>query len=232
MSIHCARVFVACAAVIVCGPFVAGAQPPARFDPAATRADAYRVADDARYRLRPADTIELDFRFTPEFTQTLLVRPDGYVTLRAIGDTLAAGLTVEEFTRAAEAAYSRLLRNPVISVVLKDFERPYFLVGGEVERPGKFDLRGPTTVVDAVTIAGGIKHSGKETSVWVFKPSPDGNTQAISVDLRQALEEPRGTETTVWVGRGDLVYVPRTVLSKLERFLPVPGMGIFVTPWK
>jgi polysaccharide export outer membrane protein len=183
------------------------------------------------YRLRPADTIEINFQFTPEFNQTLLVRPDGFVTLRGVGDALAAGLTIEQFTRAVESRYSGLLREPLVSVVLKDFERPFFLVGGEVERPGKYDLRGRTTIVEAVTIAGGIKRSGKASSVLLYRSAPEGALPSVVVDVKKLLENPAEGAATLAVGHGDLVWVPRTIFSKVERFLPVPSIGLW-PPWR
>ena len=194
--------------------------------------EAARLVAETTYRLRPADTIEIDFRFTPEFNQTLLVRPDGYVTLRGVGDVLAAGITVEQFTRVAETKYSGLLRDPVISVAVKDFERPFFLVLGQVEKPGKYDLRGRTTILEALTIAGGIKHTGKQTNVVLFR-STDTEAPAIVVDVKKLLETPQDPGPTFWIGQGDLVYVPRTVLSKVERFLPlITAAGWLLWPWR
>jgi protein involved in polysaccharide export with SLBB domain len=57
-------------------------------------------ARDPRYRLRSGDSINLDFQFTPEFNQTLSVQPDGYITLKEIGDVHVAGETVPELRKS------------------------------------------------------------------------------------------------------------------------------------
>src|SRR5581483_3118720 len=100
-----------------------------------------------RYQIQPGDVIEAMFDFSPEFNQTLAVQPDGYVNLRGVGDLHVAGLTVPQLTDNLKKAYSKILYQPALSLVLKDFEKPYFIADGQVGRPGKYDLRGDTTLV-------------------------------------------------------------------------------------
>src|SRR5207302_3602928 len=85
---------------------------------------------------------------------TVTVQPDGYISLRGGGDLHIQDKTVPELIEAVRSAYSKILRDPVITVELKDFEKPYFIVGGEVARPGKYDLRGDTTILEAVAVDG------------------------------------------------------------------------------
>ena len=107
-----------------------------------------------RYQLHSADVLELNFPFTPEFNQTVTVQPDGYITLRSVEGIRVEGQTLPEVTNSLQTAYAKILHEPVINVELKDFEKPYFIVGGEVGHPGKFDLRGETRATEAVAIAG------------------------------------------------------------------------------
>ena len=83
---------------------------------------------------------------SPEFNQTAVaVQPDGFVTLRGVGDLKVAGQTVPELTQTLHTAYSKILNDPLISVVLKDFEKPYFVADGQVAKPGKYDMHGNVT---------------------------------------------------------------------------------------
>src|SRR6202162_2319164 len=95
-----------------------------------------------RYTVHPSDTLQLTFPLTPEFNQTIIVQPDGYISLLNVGELLAIGQTLPELTELLHKAYGKILRNPVIFVDAKDFEKLYFVVGGQVEKPGKFDWRG------------------------------------------------------------------------------------------
>jgi len=99
-----------------------------------------------RYRVTPTDVLELRFPYVPEFDQTVTVQPDGYIALKAVGDLRVQGHSIPEVQALLAYAYRDVLQRPVIDVVLKEFEKPYFIVTGEVARPGKFDLRGATTL--------------------------------------------------------------------------------------
>ena len=88
-----------------------------------------------RYKLRPGDTVDISFELTPEFNQTVTVQPDGFITLRDAGDVNANGLTLPELTEKIHTAYSHVLSNPRISVLLKDFEKPYFSLNRKIIAP-------------------------------------------------------------------------------------------------
>ncbi|PYU82083.1 MAG: hypothetical protein DMG50_13200, partial [Acidobacteria bacterium] len=97
---------------------------------------------NSRYQLHSSDVLELSFPFTPEFNQAVTIQPDGYITLRSVESIKVDGKTIPELVDLLRSTYAKILHDPVINVELKDFEKPYFIVGGEVGHPGKFDLRG------------------------------------------------------------------------------------------
>ncbi len=99
-----------------------------------------------RYRLRKSDSLDVDFAFSPELNQTVAVQPDGYVTLKEVGSIFAEGQTVPELTESLKTSYAKILHDPVLTIVLKGFEKPYFIASGEVGKPGKYDLLSPLTV--------------------------------------------------------------------------------------
>src|SRR2546422_6688641 len=72
-----------------------------------------------RYRLQPGDVLEIQYRYSPEFNQTVTVQPDGYVTLEIGGDVKIAGLTVEQTRQTILRRASARLRDPVATIVLK-----------------------------------------------------------------------------------------------------------------
>jgi polysaccharide export outer membrane protein len=163
---------------------------------------------DSRYRLRSGDVLELSFPRVPTFNQTSTVQPDGYVTLRQIGDMKAAGQTVPDLTRAVRAQYAAILRDPLVTIELKDFDKPYFIVAGDVEHPGKFDLRGETTVTQAVAIAGGLKASAKDSRAVLFRRSGGGSYQATAVNVKRMLKDAR-MDADQHLEAGDMLYIPK-----------------------
>src|ERR1700737_3978625 len=142
-----------------------------------------------RYQLHSADVLELSFPFTPEFNQAMTVQPDGFITLRGIEDIHVEGLTLPELSNSLRVAYGRILHEPIINIELKDFEKPFFIVGGEVGHPGKFDLRGDTTVAQAAPIPGALKNPAKHSQILVFHRVPDGWMQVKKVNLKKMLKE-------------------------------------------
>jgi len=181
------------------------------------------------YRLRSSDVVEVTFTVAPEFNQTLTVQPDGYVTLKDAGAVLAQGLTVSQFAEAVRKAYTGYLHNPEVGVALKDFERPYFVVGGEVGKPGKYELRSDTTVAEAVQIAGGFTSQAKHSQVVLFRRVNDDLVETRFVNLKRMLKQGSSKEDA-HLRPGDLVFVPQNTISKISRFLGKPSTSIYMNP--
>jgi polysaccharide export outer membrane protein len=187
---------------------------------------ALAVARDWRYQLHAGDSLTIIFPLTPEFNQpTVAVQPDGYVTLQGVGEVPAAGKTLPEFRKLLQEAYAKIVSPQAITVELKNFEMPYFLVGGEVGHPGKFELRSDTTVAAAVAIAGGFKDTSKHSQVLLFRRVSNEWMEAKILDMKKMLasgslgEDPH-------LRPGDMIYVPKNMISKIKPFLPVPGVGV------
>jgi polysaccharide export outer membrane protein len=182
-----------------------------------------------RYQLHSADVLELGFPFTPEFNQTVTVQPDGFITLRGIEDIHVEGLTLPEVSNSLRIAYGRILHDPVINIELKDFEKPYFIVGGEVGHPGKFDLRGDTSVAQAVAIAGGFKDSAKHSEILLFHRVPEGWIQVKKLNLKKMLKD-ANLEEDAYLQPSDFLYIPKNGLSKIQRFIPTSSLGLYASP--
>lgn len=179
------------------------------------------------YRLRPSDVVEVSFTVSPEFNQTLTVQPDGFVTLKDAGIVFAQGLTVPEFTEAVRQAYHGYLHNPQVAVALKEFEHPSFVVGGEVGRPGKYELRSDTTVAEAVQIAGGFTSQSKHSQVVLFRRVNDDLVEARLLNLKKMLKQTNLGEDA-HLRSGDLIFVPQNAISKIARFLTKPSVSMYM----
>lgn len=179
-----------------------------------------------RYRICVSDVIELDFPFTPEFNQTVTVQPDGYISLRGLDALYVENKTVPELTQMLQDGYGKILHDPVISIVLKDFEKPYFIVGGEVSRPGKFELRGDTTVVQALQIAGGFNEDAKHSQVYLFRRVSNDWIETTKLDVKKMLHTGSLVED-MHLRPGDMLYVPKSTMAKIRRYIPAPSVGTF-----
>lgn len=182
-----------------------------------------------RYQLSRDDVLSLKFPLTPEFDQVVTVQPDGFVTLLDAGELQVAGETVPQVTAAIQTAYAHILHNPVIMIQLQDFEKPYFVVGGQVGHPGKYDLRGETTIVQGIEIAGGFTDASKHSQVWLFRRVSDQWVQTEKINVKNMLRK-GDLKEDVLLHPGDMVYVPKNRWSKIARFIPTASLGTYMNP--
>jgi polysaccharide export outer membrane protein len=203
-------------------------QPIPGSTPGAALADAVAPVDPATvasfYRLQPSDVIDVKYTYTPEYNATVMVRPDGYVTLPVVGEVAVARLTVREVKDAIVTQASQRLRDPELTVELKDFQKPRFVVGGDVGKPGQFELRGRVTVLEAVAMAGGFKTSAKHSQVLLFRRFDQERAVTRIVDAK-ALTRPGSSMEDPLLLPGDFLFVPQNRISKVERFIPIQTIG-------
>lgn len=176
------------------------------------------------YRLQPSDVVLVQYRYTPEYNVTATVRPDGFITLPIVGEVRIAGLTVADARRAIVQQASVRLRDPEITVEIKDFQKPRFVVGGQVGQPGQFELRGRVTVLEAIAIAGGLKTSAKHSQVVLFRRYDEERALTRVINAK-ALARPDGIAEDPVLVPGDFLFVPQNRISKIERFVPFSSLG-------
>lgn len=183
---------------------------------------------DARYKIQPGDTFDITFDLSPEFNQTgVAVQPDGFVNLHGVGDIKVQGQTVPQLTETLRKVYGKILNDPAISVVLKDFQRPYFIADGQVARPGKYDLRGDTTLTEAIAMAGGFLDSAKHSQVVLYRRVDDNWTSAQIIDVKK-MEAEHSMREDPFLHPGDMLFVPKNTLSKIKPFIPSSGVGAYI----
>jgi polysaccharide export outer membrane protein len=183
-----------------------------------------------RYKIAPGDSFDVTFELSPEFNQTgVAVQPDGFVTLRSVGDIKVQGQTVPELTQTLRSAYSKILHDPIISVSLKDFEKPYFVADGQVGHPGKYDLRGEITLTQAIAIAGGFKDSSRHSQVLLFRRVSDQWMEAKIINVKK-MEKAGNLREDPLLHPGDMLFVPQNTMSKVDRFFPTASMGSMFRP--
>jgi len=180
-----------------------------------------------RYHIQAGDSFDVSFELSPEFNQTVSVQPDGFVTLRGVGELKVAGETVPELTQTLRTAYSKILNDPLISVVLKEFEKPYFVADGQVAKPGKYEMHGQMTLTQAIAVAGGFNSAAKHSQVVLFRRVDDQWTEAKLIDVKK-MEKNRDLREDPFLHPGDMLFVPKSTMSKIDRFIPNLSMGTYL----
>lgn len=176
-----------------------------------------------RYRINRSDILNLNFPLSPEFNQTVTVQPDGYITLQGAGSICILGMTVPETGDAIKRAYAKILHDPIIDVDLKDFQKAYFIVTGQVTKPGQYDLRYDLTASEAIAVAGGFLPTAK-TQVYLYHRSTDGWVQARELKLKDFLHG-KNVQEDVQIHPGDMIFVPEKTITKVRKYIPY-GVGV------
>jgi polysaccharide export outer membrane protein len=181
------------------------------------------------YTLHTGDVIALAYRYTPEFNQTVTVQPDGYVNLDIVGSVDVGGLSIDQARRKIVDQASQRLNHPELTLTLQKFEQPYVVVAGEVEHPGKFDLRENTTALQAIMLAGGFKDSARDTQVILFRRINADDAEVRRLNLHN-VKKHADLERDAGLEPGDMLLVTRNRLEHLARFMKATDMGVYFNP--
>ena len=173
--------------------------------------------------------LELRFPFVPELDQTLAVQPDGYVTVREVGDLRVQGRTLPELRNDLRTAYEPIVRDPVFTVLLREFEKPYFVAAGEVTRPGRYDLRGATTLTQALAYAGGPTNQARVSEVVIFRHHTEDTVAVQQVNVKEMYAKRDLSEDPI-LRPADTIFIPKSTLGKLAPILSKIGMGLYLNP--
>lgn len=181
------------------------------------------------YRMQRSDVVEIQFTFSPEFNQTVTVQPDGFIAPKGVEEIFAEGHTIAELRDSIRQAYAPVLRDPEVTVILQGFDKPFFLAGGQVGKPGKYELRSTTTVSEAIAIAGGFNDQARHSQVVLFRKVTDGVVESKILNLKAMLNS-KNLDEDVELRPGDMVFVPQNRISKIKKFLPVSSLSAFLNP--
>jgi polysaccharide export outer membrane protein len=182
---------------------------------------------NGRYQVMRDDVLVVSFPLSPELNQTVTVQPDGYVTLQSAGSVYLQGMTVPETSEAIKKAYAKILHDPIIDVDLKDFQRPYFMVSGQVGKPGRYDLRLDTTVSEAIAVAGGFLPTAK-TQVFLYHRISTGWVEVKKLSLKDLLNGKNVSED-VEMQPGDMIFVPEKFITNFKKYVPYTA-GLYLNP--
>lgn len=171
------------------------------------------------YRLGYGDVIEVKFFYNPTFNETLTIRPDGRITLPRLGDILVTGMTPAQLDELITEKYSEIIREPDVTVIVREIGEEVVYVLGEVNGPGGYPLNPyGTTVLGAISLAQGFKPTAKLNSVILIRKDALGKPMVSRVNLTRAVGGGRMEDDPLLQGN-EIVYVPATFIAQLNTFL-------------
>ena len=143
-------------------------------------------APPVEYRLGAEDLVEVNVWKEPGLSTTAPVRPDGKLTVPAIGELRAEGRTTHELEREITTRLASLVTSPIVSVIVKEVRASRVYVLGEVQKPGVFPLNGRLNVLEAIALAGGLTEFADRDDIVVLRRLPDGNEERLGFDYGSA----------------------------------------------
>jgi polysaccharide export outer membrane protein len=193
------------------------------------KGDRSPIGPQGYYELEPGDTVTINFRFTPEFNDEIVIGPDGRATLKSTGDVKLAGMTLPEVERMIVRDSTSKLVNPEVTVSLKDFQRPQIVVAGEVINPGHFELRRTMTATQALLMAGGPKDDAALGHVILFRRINSEYAEVHILQLGRYDARTRAKNDMV-LQPDDMLLVRHDLVSKIDRYVKLVNLGVYLNP--
>jgi polysaccharide export outer membrane protein len=194
-------------AALVFAPLSAGAQTPAaRHTPPAALSAADGAAVPRDYVIGTEDVLEVKFWKDVNLSREVVVRPDGKIGLELLNEVQAAGLTPDELRQALLVEAKRFMEEPNVAVIVKQINSRKVFITGQVERPGSYPLASSMTVLQLISLAGGLKEFAKEKEIVVMRTDKAAPT-AYPFNYEDILKG-RNLAQNIVLKPGDTVVVP------------------------
>jgi polysaccharide biosynthesis/export protein len=159
------------------------------------------------YVIGPGDVLQITVWKNDTLSRTLPVRPDGKVSMPLLHDVQAAGLTAMQLRDKIATALGEFMPNPEVAVSVSDVRSLRVSILGEVTKPGVLELRGQTTILEAIAMAGGFKDFASPSKIMVIRVDEQGKTKRIRFNYNKAVGSTNEEENLV-LRSGDVVVVP------------------------
>lgn len=148
------------------------------------------ISSDEDYRIGPRDVIEIQIDRAPQLSGTFQVKADGTLLLPYLNRIQAAKKTSDELSIfIADSLRGRYLKNPIVTVTVRQVNSRSFFVQGAVRRPGLYQIEGRATLLKLISIAGGLADNHGSTAYIIREPSLSKATQPGSKPIATDREE-------------------------------------------
>ena len=182
--------------------------------PAATSADTKSTtasdnlkAHDDSFQIGPDDVVAINVWKEPEISRTVPVRSDGKVSLPLAGEVQASGQTPKQLEAEIAKKLTSYISEPEVTVIVQQIKSQRFNILGQVTKPGTYPLSNPTTVLDAIALAGGFRDFAKKKSIYVLRQTADGSSTRLPFNYKDVIQG-KDSQQNIRLEPRDTVYVP------------------------
>ena len=159
------------------------------------------------YIIGPSDVLAVSVWKDTELSRTVPVRPDGKISLPLIGELQVSGLTAAQVQRVVAERLKEYISNPEVAVIVQEVKSRTYVILGKVTKPGSYELGKPTTVLEAIALAGGFLDFAKTSKVYIMRPSGNGSSDTLHFDYKKVIKG-KNPEQNVELKNGDTIVVP------------------------
>jgi len=188
-----------CVALVVVGSPPLRAQERDKVAPQSAPA-----APSGSYTIGPEDLLYIGVWKNEALSRQVPVRPDGMISIPLLNDVRAAGLTPMQLREILVRRLSDYMPNPEVSVIVQEVHSPKVSVLGEVAHPGRYDLKGRTTVLDLLALAGGLTQFASRSRIVILR-NEGAHANRIRFDYDKAMQD--GAQGNFELRPGDILLV-------------------------
>lgn len=173
---------------------------------AAPDLSAQQGPEKGTYQIAPGDVLDVVVWRNKELTLTVMVRPDGFISLPLLGDVRANGLTPVELQVKLEAGLAKTVTAPIVNVIVAKIAGFRVSILGKVRQPGRYDVDTGATALDVLALAGGPNDYANAAGMYLLRQTAAGTYEEIAV--RYSTSQEGKARTNVVVKPGDILIVP------------------------
>jgi polysaccharide export outer membrane protein len=158
--------------------------------------------DTKTFKVGPQDVLKIIVWREQDFTGLYTVHSDGKITLPLVGDVEAGGLTAEQIQKNVTGALSKLIQKPNVTVTVQQVLSQRYYMDGEIGRPGEYQLTAPTTILEAISIAGGLREFANSKKIYVLR-----GDQRLKFNYKEVIKG-KNLGQNIYLQPGDHIIVP------------------------
>lgn len=162
------------------------------------------LSDTNVFIIGPGDILSINVWKKPELSGDVPVRPDGKISLPLLAEIPVAGMTTESLKDRLVKDFTRFVSNPEVTVTVKEVHSYQFFIQGQVANSGTYPILGRTTLVQAISLAGGFNEFAGRTRITILRPSREGS-QRLTVNYDKIVA---GDIPDFILQPGDTIIVP------------------------
>jgi polysaccharide biosynthesis/export protein len=162
---------------------------------------------DRDFVIGNGDVLAISVWKQPDLSRSVPVRSDGKVSLPLIGEIKATGQTPLTLEEEITTKFKPFLAEPEVTVIVEQINSEKFNILGKVAKPGSYPLVNPTTVLDAIALAGGCRDFAKQNGIYILRRHPDGSEARLSFNYKDVIKG-KNTAQNIDLQPRDTIVVP------------------------